>query len=349
MGLVIGTEGQIGDLCYLLNILHELPGDDVYTVLLQPSKVTGGGGIINAAAFVTDFVLDQPYIEDCRKQKPGERCDWNSGNFRGGGFHVKTQTLMNAHLQHLIKTRNIGHGIKGATKWLYAEPAEDSAGRVVINRTPRYQNPFFPWKKIVEHYGDLLLFVGTTSEHEAFTRAFGSVAHRPINTLKEMAQVIAGCELFIGNQSSPCAVAEGLKKPLIQEVSPEIPDCIYFRASAQHCDTGAVTLPAIGDRPELHISSPLSNTAEVVLHTTPPNDWQYQKMRSPVFINLVKECAYNGITLTGKELEREIVHENVLREPEFFLQHIVQNRFSRTETARVTAGYKPRTIREMIL
>ena len=348
MGLIKGTAGDLGDMIVVLGILSELPGGP-HTLLLQPSRVTKGGGIINSAAFVTDFVKEQPYIEDCRKQQPGERCEWNSGGFRGAGFHVRTETLMNAHLKHLIKTLGIGHGINGRNRWLTAEPNEDSEGRIVINRTARYRNVFFPWKRIVEHYGDLLLFVGVPQEHEEFCRTYGAVEYRPTKTLLELAQVIEGAEFFIGNQSVANAIAEGLKKRMIQEVSHEIPDCIYFRASAQHCDTGAVTLPAIGDRPELHISSPLANTAEVVFHTTPPNDWQYQGVRSPVFINLVRECAYNGITLTGKELEREIVRENVLREPEFFLQHIAQNRFSRTETARVTAGYAPRAIREMIL
>jgi hypothetical protein len=166
----------------------------------------------------------------------------------------------------------------------------------------------------------------------------------------ELAEVIEGAELFIGNQSVANAIAEGLKKRMIQEVSHELPDCIFKRDNAQHCDTGSVTLPAIGSIPELHTPSPLSNTCEVTLHTTPPPGyWEYQGMQSAVFINLVRECKFNGVTLTGKELEKAIIRENVLRVPEFFLQGIAQNKFSRTETARITAGYAPRTIREMIL
>ena len=53
--------------------------------------------------------------------------------------------------------------------------------------------------------------------------------------------------------------------------------------------------------------------------------------------------------LTNKELEKAIIRENVLRVPEFFLQGITQSKFARTETARTTAGYAPRTIRDMIL
>jgi hypothetical protein len=347
--MIVGSEGDNGDLVFLLGILSELPGGP-HTLLLQPSKVTKGGGIINAYNLVADLVKAQHYIEDCRRQQPGERCEWNSGNFRGAGFHVKTETLMKAHLKHLIKTHGVGHEITGRNRWLAAEPHGASAARVVINRTARYRNAFFPWKRIVEHYGDLLLFVGLPSEHAEFCQTYGIVEHQPTKTLLELAEVIEGAELFIGNQSVANAIAEGLKKRMIQEVSHELPDCIFKRDSAQHCDTGSVTLPAIGNREDLHLQSPLANTCEVTLHTTPPPGyWEYQGMRSAVFMNLVKECGYNGVTQTNKELEMAIIRENVLRVPEFFLQGIAQNKFSRTETARITAGYTPRTIREMIL
>lgn len=347
--MIAGSEGDNGDLVFLLGILSELP-EGPHTVLLQPSRVTKGGGIIHAYNLVADLVKAQPYIEDCRRQQPGERCEWNSGNFRGAGFHVKTETLLNAHVKHLIKTIGIGHGITGRNRWLTAEPREDSAGRIVINRTTRYRNAFFPWKRIVEHYGDLLLFVGVQPEHEEFCRTYGNVEFRPTKTLLELAEVIEGAELFIGNQSVANAIAEGLKKRMIQEVSHDLPDCIFKRDSAQHCDTGSVTLPAIGNREELHIQSPLASTCEVNLHTTPPPGyWEYQGMRSAVFINLVRECGFNGVTLTNKELEKAIIRENVLRTPEFFLQGIAQSKFARTETARTTAGYPPRTIRDMIL
>jgi ADP-heptose:LPS heptosyltransferase len=39
----------------------------------------------------------------------------------------------------------------------------------------------------------------------------------PTPTLLDVARVIAGCKLFVGNQSSPRAIAEGLKIPVVVE------------------------------------------------------------------------------------------------------------------------------------
>jgi hypothetical protein len=348
MGLTIGTEGDLGDMCYLLAILSELPGGP-HTLLLQPSRVTKGGGIIRSAHLVTDLVLQQDYIADCRPQKPGEHCDWNSGNFRGGGFHVATDKLLNAHLRHLIKTLNIGHGITGNAKWLSAKPSEDSAGRVAINCTERYPNEFFPWQEIVTHYGSAAFFVGTEREHQLFASRYGAIEYKPTANLLELAELISGCELFIGNQSVAHAIAEGLKKPLIQQTSLALPDCIFMRQGAQHVDTGNVVLPAVGDIPEKVIHSPLVDRTPVATYTTPTDGWQYRGMKSDTWIDLLNQCRWNNTPLSGKELEEDIKKENVRRAPEFFIHTIIKNRFSLTETARQNAGYPARTIREMAL
>jgi len=44
--------------------------------------------------------------------------------------------------------------------------------------------------------------------------------YRPIDDFLEMAQVIKGSKLFIGNQSSPFALAEIMKVPRCLEVCP---------------------------------------------------------------------------------------------------------------------------------
>src|SRR5688500_17669953 len=302
MSFVTGSEGDLGDFIYVLGILSQLD-KGAHTLLLQPSRVTKGGGIIRSAHLVTDLALKQPYIADCRPQKPGEYCDWNSGNFRGGGFHVATDTLMNAHLRHLIKTLGIGHGITGKAQWLTADPSPATAGRVVINCTERYRNEFFPWKEIMDHYGSTTLFVGTEREHQIFRDRYGAIEYLPTKNLLELAEVIAGCELFIGNQSVAHAIAEGLKKPLIQETSLSIPDCVFMRPGAQHVDTGKVSLPAVGDVPEKVIHSPLVDRTPVVTHTTPAGGWQYRGLRSDTWLDLLNQCRQNNIPLSGKELE----------------------------------------------
>jgi NAD(P)-dependent dehydrogenase (short-subunit alcohol dehydrogenase family) len=64
------------------------------------------------------------------------------------------------------------------------------------------------------------------------------------NFTVELAQMIANSALFIGNQSCPNSIAEGLKHDSILEVSLESPDCIYRRANAIHCYNGELEFEA---------------------------------------------------------------------------------------------------------
>ena len=60
-----------------------------------------------------------------------------------------------------------------------------------------------------------------------------------------LARVIAGCDLFVGNQSSPHAVAEGLKKRKLLEVAPHDNNCHWERADAHYMYNGHEILPEL--------------------------------------------------------------------------------------------------------
>jgi SAM-dependent methyltransferase len=116
---------------------------------------------------------------------------------------------------------------------------------VLIHRSPRWQNPVFPWRKVLDLHGSRCIFVGLPSEHEAFVKEFGPVPFRPTKNFLELARLIAGCELYIGNQSAPYAIAEAMKHNAVLEVWPEGPNCIFYRENVIHCDTADVYIPAI--------------------------------------------------------------------------------------------------------
>jgi GT2 family glycosyltransferase/tetratricopeptide (TPR) repeat protein len=73
------------------------------------------------------------------------------------------------------------------------------------------------------------VFVGTPAEHKEFVREFGIVPYQPTADLLELARVIAGAALFVGNQSCPYAIAEALKVPALQETREVDPNCVYLR------------------------------------------------------------------------------------------------------------------------
>lgn len=122
-------------------------------------------------------------------------------------------------------------------------PGVRKVKRVIIHRSPRYHGHCFPWGKIVEKYGGDIGMVGGHDEHGAFTATFGHVEYVPTTDFAELAEVIAGCDLFIGNQSAPYAVAEGMKHNTIQETRFDYPDCIFPRENAQFIVDAKAYLP----------------------------------------------------------------------------------------------------------
>ena len=88
--------------------------------------------------------------------------------------------------------------------------------------------------------------VGFKDEHEAFCSDFAvDIPHIPTPTIAELAAIIAGADLFIGNQSMPYAIAEGIGKYTIQEVYLAAPNCIFDRPDAVYFRAGALALPPL--------------------------------------------------------------------------------------------------------
>jgi hypothetical protein len=130
--------------------------------------------------------------------------------------------------------------------WLFVDMMPKFKSKlVVISRSARYHNSLFPWAEIVKTYQDWLVFVGTFSEWKDFCNRFGTVEYYPTVNLLDVARLIATCDLFIGNQSCPYAIAEGLKKSVIQEVYIADPNCMFNRSNAQYATGRHIEFPAL--------------------------------------------------------------------------------------------------------
>ena len=63
------------------------------------------------------------------------------------------------------------------------------------------------------------LFVGTISEYDAFVQNTGcNIKYRPVKDFLELAGLIAGADLFLGNQSMALSIAMGLGKTSVVEL-----------------------------------------------------------------------------------------------------------------------------------
>ena len=207
--------GAIGDLIYAL-----------------PTIRAAGGGILYLRAGDTQWMRGryrdsliplleaQPYIQ--RVEITNAPAEYNLDAWRSHyreGMNIAEMTLRTFGLAPC-------HAVQ---PWITVEPRRIS--RVVFHRSPRYRNERFPWKRAVEKYCGKAIFVGLTTEHAEFVSAFGAVPHYPTTNHLELAQIIAGADLFIGNQSSPYAIAEALKMRSVLEVCLAYRNCTFNRSN----------------------------------------------------------------------------------------------------------------------
>lgn len=125
--------------------------------------------------------------------------------------------------------------------WLEADPVR--VAPVVINRTSRYRCPngTGTWQNLLEQANITQngVFVGTQEEHEDFVRSTGfSVQYYAVKDFKELADVIAGADLFMGNQSAAYSIAMGLGKSSVLETIKIKPlqnnECYFPRSNCQY-------------------------------------------------------------------------------------------------------------------
>ena len=107
--------------------------------------------------------------------------------------------------------------------WLTpVEPIKIPGKPIVVNRTVRYLYgaPSDEWTNWTSNgLGEYAVFVGSKEEHADFEQLFGvKIEYYETKDLLELAQVIQGCEQFIGNQSVALSIAIGLGKSYQCEV-----------------------------------------------------------------------------------------------------------------------------------
>ena len=103
--------------------------------------------------------------------------------------------------------------------WLRVDPVHKHD--VIINRSPRYNETYFDYTLLKEQDCG---FIGLKEEYDEFIKRYGFAHHVKIDNALDVAKYIAGSKLFVGNQSSCKAIAEGLKHPRLVEISKNWPD-----------------------------------------------------------------------------------------------------------------------------
>ena len=250
--VTFGHGGDVGDLIYGLCAIKAYGGGRLVLFphavreAFTEEKAARIFPLIDQQKYITDFAfINCPMTPNLSPDKPKE-VDINLNGFRNIQFSRRHNGLWeNISETHL---RLLGLPLEHANgaAWLTVDKPEPVAGKpVVINRTERYNNHAFPWQKIVQRYQNKIAFVGSPREHRQFQRQFGNVHYHPTPDLLDLARVIAGAKLFIGNQSTPYAIAEGLKVQSILECASDVPDCIFNRPNLQVVRGADIMLPNV--------------------------------------------------------------------------------------------------------
>ncbi len=96
---------------------------------------------------------------------------------------------------------------------------------IVVNRTSRYRNQFINYEFINDYEGNIA-FIGVLDEYADFVKEVPRAVYIKTDNYLQVRNLICQAKLFIGNQSSCFAIAEGLGLPRILEVCRTAPNVI---------------------------------------------------------------------------------------------------------------------------
>jgi len=338
----VSSAGDAGDIfCSMATLKHHGGLFDYY---LRDNGATKG--IVSRIGLVKPLIEAQPYINAVKIWKR-EPIAWASEGFRPS-WHDKRRNLATCHAQHALDTHFIDTMPDMSKPWLTVEPNKKFSGMIIINRSPRYNNAHFPWRQIVEHYGSLLCFVGLQQEHADFEHHFGKVRYLITNDMLEVATAIAGCDVFIGNQSACATIAEGLKHPRIIESCLTMPDCIYPNAhNAQYVFDGSVNLPAVAHVPAKQLKSNAISWANFDTTIVPKvgrgYGWIYDHNGIRYQEGTVRKTASKVAKLLGisqEQAEQETIKATVKAAPNAFGNRLHMSNMQLAKSALEGNGYK---------
>lgn len=161
----------------------------------------------------------QPYLKKVIEWK-GEEVDYDLDSFRDvkctGGFNLAAINLARACCLPFLIDPDLFHA------WLTVKPDRRFKNCILVNRTIRYINPTLSYS-FLRNRRDVV-FLGLRDEYRVFSRQAGLVEFVEAPDYLTLARWVAGCKLFVGNQSFCYWVAEGLKVKRILEVCPYCPN-----------------------------------------------------------------------------------------------------------------------------
>jgi hypothetical protein len=222
--------GNAGDVIYALPTikrLHQVTGVpvNVYLRTNQPIVLSGhashamGAVMLNekTVSLLSPLIAGQPYVNSCQVYG-SEKIHIN--------FDIVRSKTISLGCGNIARWYSYFTGITPQLwqPWLAVEPDPSYASTIVLARSERYRNSAINYSFLTNYSN--LVFIGVESEYENMKTFIPNLRWVQVSDFLQLAQIIAGCKLFIGNQSFPFSVAEALKVPRVLEVYAKIANVI---------------------------------------------------------------------------------------------------------------------------
>jgi len=233
--------GTMGDIVYSLAVMKRLGGGEFYLHLgqvdwisqhyygIEPDPYHKGKMSEKEFEFMRDFMEAQEYITKFDiLDLANTEITHNLDRFRPI-FVGHPTNYINIYCTVFGITDPDEHNRISDGPWLSVPQPRPIPGKpYVVNRSPRGftapgVNPV--WDSWREQGVDTeSVFVGLPNEYDAFRQLTGwNLDYYPTKTMLELAEVIAGCDQFIGNQSVALSMAQGLRVPYAFEARADLP------------------------------------------------------------------------------------------------------------------------------
>ena len=170
-----------------------------------------GGLMLNEkmADMLKPLLLSQSYITSC-EQYHNQHVDFDLDLIRSYPFPLNRGNISRWYFYLFAVNADL------SKPWLRVEADRNWNEYMVISRSQRYQAPGISYSFLKKYRKKI--FVGVEAEWKEMKEQLPDIEYRPVSNFLELANMIGGCRLFIGNQSFPFSIAEALKTNRLLEV-----------------------------------------------------------------------------------------------------------------------------------
>jgi hypothetical protein len=220
--------GLIGDIVYSIPCMLALAKGRKISLYLDITQDSGykrklkhynKGKMLTkeSVAFLSPLILSNPQFINCGILT-GQKIDYDLNAFRKYPFDYRMGHICRWYFLTFAVSYDL------SKPWLFVNPNTSVTNTLVIARSFRYRTPCLDYS-FLRNYSNIG-FVGLPDEYQEMRLSIPHLTYLPVDNALQLAEIIAGCRFFIGNQSFPFSIAEALKVKRILEIHIENPNVI---------------------------------------------------------------------------------------------------------------------------